>query len=134
MGFPVIAFKAAMISASRFYGKDVKMTELRQFVLVKGDIGVDGQQLAEITGTPEMREDVVKIGIKQTDLRYRPSVMPWRTTLHVVYAKDAISQASVLGLLDAGGMGVGVGEWRPERNGDFGTFQVDPDVEVESIA
>lgn len=132
-GFPVIAFKAAMISASRFYGKDVKMTELRQFVFIKGDLGVDGQQLAEIHGDASMREDVVKIGIKQTDLRYRPAVMPWRTTLHVVYAKSAISQEAVLALIDAGGMGVGVGEWRPERNGDFGMFQVDPEVPVESI-
>ena len=32
--------------------------------------------------------------------------------------------------IDAGGMGVGVGEWRPERDGYFGTFRVDPDQEV----
>jgi hypothetical protein len=27
-------------------------------------------------------------------------------------------------------MGVGVGEWRPERSGDFGTFAIDPDREI----
>jgi hypothetical protein len=30
-------------------------------------------------------------------------------------------------------MGVGVGEWRPERDGDFGCFRIDPDSEVEVV-
>ena len=29
-GFPAVAFKSATVAAARFYGKDVKMTELRQ--------------------------------------------------------------------------------------------------------
>lgn len=31
-GFPVTAFKAATVGAARFYGKDVQMTSLRQFI------------------------------------------------------------------------------------------------------
>ena len=27
-------------------------------------------------------------------------------------------------------MGVGVGEWRPERNGEFGTYKVGTDIQV----
>jgi hypothetical protein len=34
----------------------------------------------------------------------------------------------VLALIEAGGMGVGVGEWRPEKSGMFGTYQLGADV------
>ncbi len=47
---------------------------------------------------------------------------------------SALTRGSVLSLIDAGGMGVGVGEWRPEKDGDFGTFRVDQSREVEVIA
>jgi len=31
-------------------------------------------------------------------------------------------------------MGVGVGEWRPEKRGDFGTFQIDSTREVQVLS
>jgi hypothetical protein len=60
-GFPVIAFKDATVGAARFYGSSVKMTELRQFIFFRGEVGADGQQLARIDGEPQMREDVVRV-------------------------------------------------------------------------
>jgi hypothetical protein len=32
---------------------------------------------------------------------------------------------------EAGGMGIGVGEWRPEKRGEFGTYAVDVSKEIE---
>jgi len=58
----------------------------------------------------------------------------WAAALKVTYVTSALTRGSVLSLIDAGGMGVGVGEWRPERNGDFGTYRVDPDREIEVIS
>jgi hypothetical protein len=131
-GIPVISFKAATVSGARFY-RGVTMKELRQFFFVRGELGLDGLQLAEIEGEPHMREDVVTVGRGGTDLRYRPEYTEWRTTLNVTYVTTAITRASMLSLVDAGGLGVGVGEWRPERNGDFGTYRIDPDRKVEII-
>lgn len=134
-GFPVGAFKDATIGGARFYGKQVTMTGLRQFLLGwPGELGDDGRPLTRIEGEPERREDVVRIGRGGTDLRYRPQFRKWSTTLTVVYASSALTRDSVLSLIDAGGMGVGVGEWRPERGGEFGTYRIDPDREVEVIA
>ena len=130
-GFPAVAFKAATVSAARFYGKDVKMTELRQFVFVDGLLGADGQKLVEIEGKPVMREDVVRLSMSSTDLRYRPMFPEWKATLTITYVTSALTRNSLLSLIDAGGMGVGVGEWRPERKGDFGTYQIDLDRDVE---
>lgn len=133
-GFPVIGFKAATVSAARFYGKDVSMTALRQFVFFRGEVGVDGQQLARIVGEPIIREDVVRVGRGGADLRYRPEFREWATTLEVTYIKSVITQGSVLSLIDAGGLGVGIGEWRPEKSGDFGTYKIDTSKRVEVIS
>jgi hypothetical protein len=135
-GFPVTAFKAATIGAARFYGKDVKMTELRQFIFMRGDISDrDPQALVEITGEPRMREDVVRLGgpSRSADLRYRPEFPEWSTVLEVTYVQSSLSRASLLSLIDAGGMGVGVGEWRPEKRGEFGTYCIDASREVEVL-
>jgi hypothetical protein len=132
-GFPVVGFKAATVDASRFYGKDVTKVGLRQFVFLRGEVGVDGQQLARITGEPRIREDVVRVGRGGADLRYRPEFPEWSTTLTVLYVTSALTRDSVLSLIDAAGMGVGVGEWRPEKNGDFGTYQIDQARGVEVV-
>jgi len=131
-GFPVIAFKAATVGGARFYSA-VTMRELKQYIFVRGEVGVDGQSLVRIDGEPHLREDVVRVGRGGSDLRYRPEFTTWRTDLTITYVTSALTRNSVLSLLDAGGMGVGVGEWRPERDGDFGTYRIDPEREVRIV-
>ena len=120
-GFPSGAFKQAIVGAARFYGKAVAMTTLRSSVFTRGEPGQEGTQLFAIEGEPWMREDVVRVGISGHDLRYRPQFDEWRMTLEIVYVKALLTRGSLLSLIDAGGMGIGVGEWRPERRGDNGT-------------
>lgn len=133
-GFPASAFKQATVGGARFYGKNVSMTALKQFLFIRGEVGDDGRGLVRIDGEPHMREDVVRVGRGGTDLRYRPEFLEWATTLTVTYVLSALTRSSVLSLIDAGGLGVGVGEWRPERDGDFGCYRVDPDRTVEVIS
>lgn len=136
-GFPVTAFKAATIGAARFYGKSISMTQLRQFLFLRGTLTpADPQQLVEIVGEPRMREDVVRLGglSRSADLRYRAEFPTWATSLQVTFVSSALSQSSVLSLIDAGGLGIGVGEWRPEKKGEFGTYRIDPDREVQVIS
>lgn len=135
-GFPVTAFKAATTGAARFYDKSVTMTALRQFMFMRGVITkADPQMLVEIAGEPEMREDVVRLGgpSRSADLRYRPVFNEWSTVLTVTYVKSSIDRNSILSLIDAGGMGIGVGEWRPEKRGEFGTYMVDQDRDIEVL-
>jgi hypothetical protein len=135
-GFPVTAFKAATVSAARFYGKDVKMTELRQFIFMRGEIGPeDPQALVQIVGEPRMREDVVRLGGygSSSETRYRPEFPEWTTTLEVIFVRSCIPRQSVLSLIDAGGLGIGVGDWRPEKRGEFGTYAIDLSREVQIV-
>lgn len=79
-GFPVTAFKAATVGAARFYGKEVSMTALRQLVFMRGILtDADPQQLVKIDGTPDMREDIVRLGgvSRSADLRYRAEFKHW---------------------------------------------------------
>lgn len=126
-GFPVTAFKAATTGAARFYDKSVSMTALRQFMFMRGVLtDADPQQLVEIMGEPRMREDVVRLGgpSRSADLRYRPEFPQWSATLEVTFVTSSISLGSVLSLIEAGGLGIGVGEWRPEKRGEFGTYRL----------
>lgn len=136
-GFPVTAFKAATTGAARFYGKSISMTALRQFMFMRGILtDADPQQLVEIIGEPRMREDVVRLGgpSRSADLRYRPEFPNWRASLEVTFVTSSISRQSVLSLIDAGGLGIGVGEWRPEKRGEFGTYAIDQNREIEVVA
>jgi hypothetical protein len=131
-GFPTIAFKAATVGAARFYGQ-LTMTGLKQMLFFRGEVGEDGQQLCRLEGEPRMREDTVRVGRGGSDLRYRGEFPEWQTYVDVTFVKSALTPTSVLSLIDAGGLGIGVGEWRPEKDGDFGTFRVDTTREVEQL-
>jgi hypothetical protein len=132
-GFPSVGFKSATISAARLYDKSVTMTSLRQALFFGGRMGKDGQLLTPIIGEPVMREDVVRLSMSSTDLRYRPMFPEWSAVLEVTYVSSVLSRSSALSLIDAGGLTVGVGEWRPERKGEFGSFQIDQSQEVQII-
>ena len=58
----------------------------------------------------------------------------WPTdgTLDITYNASAITPAQVVNLLNIGGFGVGVGEWRPEKDGGFGRFHVATEADAKA--
>jgi hypothetical protein len=121
-GFPTIAFKAAAVDAGFQQGVLEKKTTARGAFHIIGEF-------AEIVGTPTMREDMVRIGQGTADIRYRGEFKTWRTTLHIKYNPKAISIEQVVNILNYGGFGCGVGEWRPQKDGSYGMFHVALDGE-----
>ena len=116
-GFPCVAFKAAAVGACRF-ADGMKMTEAR------GAFHIDGE-MATLEGPPPVpREDMVRIAMGKADIRFRGEFQEWQTTLRVSYNADALSPAQIANLMNLAGFGVGVGEWRPERDGGYGRFRV----------
>lgn len=128
-GFPALAFKSATVKGgARVFGKAVKMTDLRQNLtfLVDG-VGRDGTPLTRLeVGEPTMREDMVRIAMGTADIRHRAEYAEWGAIIRVQFIPDLIDVESVIALVDAGGTN-GVGEWRPEKNGSFGTYEVSTD-------
>lgn len=73
---------------------------------------------------PEMREDMVRVGMGVADVRYRAQFWPWEVDLRVRFNERAISEEQIANLLNVAGFAVGIGEWRPEKDGQFGMFHV----------
>lgn len=117
-GIPCIAFKAAAVSAANDAG--IAMTVARRAFHVMG-------QLVRIDSPnePTMREDMVRVGMGVADIRYRPEFWPWSVTLTIAYNSAVVSIEQLVNLFQIAGFGVGIGEWRPEKNGQFGLFHVE---------
>jgi len=122
-GFPAIAFKLAMKRAAK--GLDgLTMVDLSTWVYVLSDVGQRQTGLVAIEADePEMREDMVRVSNGAVDLRYRPAYFPWAANLRIRFQSGKINRESVVALVARAGL-TGVGDWRPEKNGDFGTWTV----------
>jgi hypothetical protein len=115
-GFPVVAFKSAAVDACS-HAEGITKVEAR------GAFHINSE-MALIEGRPTMREDTVKIAMGTTDLRYRGEFKTWSTTLEVRYNKNVLSMEQIVNLFNIGGFAIGVGEWRPQRDGSYGMFHV----------
>ena len=117
--FPTISVKKAMVDTGAALG--ISRVVIRQAVFVLGDyFEIKG-------GKPVRREDTVRVGPfnnRQADLRYRPEYANWSADLIFRYRTDMIDEDQLLALLENAGFSVGIGEWRPQKDGQFGTFEV----------
>jgi hypothetical protein len=120
IAFPALCIKQAMVNAVRNV-EGVTMTLLRGSVFVVGD--KEGLIPVEYK-KKSMRSDMVRVGMGTADIRFRGQVEDWSMTFIIKFNADVVSAEQVLNLLNIAGFSCGLGEWRPERNGDFGTFQV----------
>ena len=131
-GFPVIAVKMAALAACYRAGFIPNQTVMRCsfFLRALNGAGSAGNELAviETDKPPYCREDMVKIGgmSKTADLRYRPCFEDWKIRLQVELAETGqFSMESIFNAINLGGFMNGIGEWRVERDGDFGRFHVE---------
>ena len=81
-------------------------------------------ELVEIVGEPTMREDMVRVGMGVADLRYRGEFKKWQCKIPLRYNANVLSLEQILNIFDTAGFSTGVGEWRPQKNGDYGMFHV----------
>lgn len=120
-GFPVSAFKKAMVRACTFVD-GVAMSKARGAFFVMGD-------LVQIVGpAPIMRSDMVRIGRppnKVAHISYRAEFKKWSCELMIRYNAYVISPEQIINMLSNAGFSVGVGDWRPEKDGSFGMFRVE---------
>lgn len=128
-GFPVVAFKAAALDAGFQQGALVRNAGTASLAksTARGAFHIIGDEFAVIEGTPTIREDMVRIGgmSKTAFVCYRAEFKTWSTELLIRFNKQSISMEQIANLFRLGGFSNGVGEWRPSRNGPFGTFHIE---------
>lgn len=127
-GFPIGGIKQAIITGAGRGGMDVKMTELRGSMFLEGNTEASTFDFAEIIGPPPvMREDMVKVGgmSKVADIRYRGEFREWEIPLKMRINKNGkYTVEQLLNCVVLGGFVTGIGEWRPERDGQYGMFEL----------
>ena len=121
-GFPVTAFKQAAISAAYRMGWTKDKMSMRGAFYIDGD----SNQMLEIkSDKPIMREDMVKVGMGTADIRYRGEFRNWYVDMPISFNKNGKYKfEQIVNIINAGGYVCGVGEWRPERDGQYGMFHV----------
>lgn len=142
-GFPAVAFKACAVTACTSLA-DVTKVSARQAFRVAGlpmnaDGVLDGSYVRTalvplVAHEPTIREDVVRLsGVGRTpEMRYRPEYSVWGVELDVVLNPQVVSIGQLGSMFQAAGHGVGIGDYRPERDGDCGTFDLVGEVDFRS--
>lgn len=116
-GMPAVAFKAAAVNACSHIDGVTK-------VQARGAFHIDGE-LVHIYGIPTMRKDMVRIAMGTADIRFRGEFKTWTATLDINYNTNVLSLEQIVNLFNTAGYGIGIGEWRPEKDGSYGRFHVD---------
>lgn len=121
-GFPVTAFKQAAISAAYRMGWAKDKMSMRGAFFIDGD---ENQMIEIHSEVPIMREDMVKVGMGVADIRFRGEFRNWYADMTISYNTNGqYTLEQIINIINAGGYVCGVGEWRPERDGQYGMFHV----------
>lgn len=132
-GFPITAIKQAALSACYRAGIIPNQMGMKSVFYLNAQEGLNpgtGSELAVVDSDepPVFREDMVKIGgmTKVADLRYRPAFNHWKIRLTISLIEvGTFNMESIINAINMGGFMNGIGEWRMERDGDFGRFHVE---------
>lgn len=142
-GFPAVGFKAAAVTACTSLS-DITKVAARQAFRVEGlamntEGVIDGSYirtaLVPLVAHPHtVREDVVRLSgpSRSAEMRYRPEYSVWGVELSVVVNPQVVSIGQLGTMFQAAGHGVGIGDYRPERNGDCGTFDLASEKEFKA--
>ena len=116
--FPTTAFKASAVSAAYRAGVTKNM------VCMNGAFHIDGE-FTEIHGIPHIREDMVRIAMGGTDIRFRGQFDEWSAIFTAKYNSSVLSLEQLVNMFNLDGFACGLGEWRPEKGGTFGMYHVE---------
>jgi hypothetical protein len=125
-GFPAVAFKSAAVDACSHIAGVTKVEARGAFHII-GD-------MVKIDGDPIRREDMVKIAMGTADIRYRGEFRLWSATFDTRFNANVLSAEQIVNLFNTAGFAIGIGEWRPQRDGSFGMFHVETQGEKEQRA
>lgn len=118
-GVPKLAFRKAIQAAA------IRMTEVKGTeVLAAFQIDTPDEFLPLEAKAPTQRMDhVVRMG--RGNLAYRAEFWPWAVVLPIRLDHEVVTLDQFIHIVYKAGMGIGIGNWRPEKKGDFGTWTIE---------
>jgi hypothetical protein len=134
-GFPATGFKNAILSAAH-KDKGLARSAVQSALWIDANMArvkpafagaICDMPIIRIYGdAPEMREDMVKIGAglnKIANLAYRGQFTRWAMKVSGQMNSVIITAEAFGFLVDEAGFAIGLGEWRNEKKGVFGSFR-----------
>jgi hypothetical protein len=135
-GFPVTGVKNAILSAAH-KDKGIARSSVMSGLWLDADMvstrpalqgAICDMPLVRVYGSePQMREDMVKIGSglnKVASLAYRAQFTHWALKITGQFNPAVITQEALAFLISESGLSAGLGEWRNEKKGIFGSFHL----------
>jgi hypothetical protein len=135
-GFPVTGIKNAILTSAH-KDKGIARSAVQSALWLDADMvrvrparagAICDMPLVRVYGSdPEMREDMVRVGVglnKKASLAYRGQFTTWGVCLTGQFNPVVLSPKALYFLMAEAGMGVGIGEWRNEKRGMFGSFHI----------
>lgn len=122
--FPSIGMRSAILSASRSFKKGrssafyaVSHIEMKdEFVTITNGNGKKATSYEIDT----RRAVVMKSGV----LRSRPKFVNWGCQFSIIYDPALVSEKEILTYAEEAGQKIGIGDYRPQRGGWFGRFEI----------
>lgn len=142
-GFPTTAVKLALWTAAH-QDKGITKTSVLSSVWLDNVMcktrpalagAICDMPLTRIWGAaPAMREDMVRIGgmSRTATLAYRAQFFPWAAHITGRFNRTAIPAEALAFLFDEAGRACGIGDWRNERKGVFGSFRLAAEEEEKA--
>lgn len=148
-GFPLTGIKQAAISAAYRMGWSKDKASLRGVFFIEpqvdgywaGDMEISddhkridiipnvfhNEPMVEIHYEKlTMRQDMVRVGSGSADIRYRGEFDNWYADMTISFNENGqYNIDQIMSMINAGGYVCGIGEWRPERDGQYGMYHVD---------
>lgn len=118
-----IWFKKGMAAMGGYFG--IPRGNVEQGVYVTGDL----IPIKYAGKKPTMNTARVRVGqggMAKTSLAYRPEFPGWSCKLRIGFDASVLTPHQVISLLAHAGSKNGIGEWRPQKGGDYGRFDVFP--------
>lgn len=121
-GMPPQAFQEGMARAAKSVVGGYKLVDIKNGI----SIPAEGEEIPFESPGPEMDVQPTNLaGRGSVKLTARPKFMPWSATIPIAWNESSLKQKEVLQFLMAMGLHVGIGAYRPENSGPFGTFGVE---------
>ena len=118
-GFPAKGIKASIVSGAYRNGMTKDKVSLQGAFLIP-------EEIVEIKYDEiVMREDYVRIANGGTDIRFRPEFRGWSMTFKMQYTENKYSLEQIINFINLGGFSCGLGEMRPEKGGNFGSYAIE---------
>lgn len=143
-GFPVTGVKNCILSAAH-KDKGIARTMVMSALYLDAEMSRIRPALAGAVcdmplvrihgGQPEMREDMVRIGAgmsKTANLAYRGQFTVWAMRITGEYNSTVITDEALAFLVNESGRACGIGEWRNEKKGVFGSFHLGSQAEEKA--